>query len=71
MRLILGSERTQVTSENTVFAILEKWLSVDWDCMRNLLCLWLDRIAVQLLADLIDLLSCSTSQAHSRAGAPG
>jgi hypothetical protein len=31
MRLILGSERAQVTSENTVFAILEKWLSVDWD----------------------------------------
>ena len=42
MRLILGSERTQVTSENTVFAILEKWLSVDWDCMHNLLRLWLD-----------------------------
>ncbi len=71
MRLILGSERTQVTSENTVFAILEKWLSVDWDCTHNLLRLWLDRIPVQLLPDLIDLLSCSASQAHSRAGAPG
>lgn len=31
MRLILGSESTRVTSENTAFAILERWLSVDWD----------------------------------------
>jgi hypothetical protein len=35
MRLILGGERTQVTSENTAFAILEKWLSVDWEARHR------------------------------------
>jgi hypothetical protein len=31
MKLILSSESTQVTSENTAFATFEQWLSVDWD----------------------------------------